>query len=162
MVRFIFGVLALFGFLVLAGVAGGSYFVYKAMFAVAPLPEAIVLSFDLDRKLVEEIPDDPLRNRLFGRDLSLRAVVGALDRGAHDQRVRGAVLRLGGDGIGLAQVQEIRSALARFHAAGKFTTAFAESFGEFGPGNKSYYLATACDQIWLQPCLLYTSPSPRD
>ena len=29
--------------------------------------------------------------------------------------------------------------------------AFAETFGEFGPGGGSYYLATAFDEIWLQP-----------
>ena len=29
--------------------------------------------------------------------------------------------------------------------------AYAETFGEFGPANNSYYLAAAFDQIYLQP-----------
>src|SRR6185312_4474265 len=28
---------------------------------------------------------------------------------------------------------------------------FSDSFGEFGPGNRAYDLATAFDEIWLQP-----------
>jgi protease-4 len=38
-----------------------------------------------------------------------------------------------------------------FRARKKFAVAFAETFGEFGPGGSSYYLATAFDQVWLQP-----------
>ena len=151
MIRFIVRFLALFGFLVLAGLGGGGYLVYQALFAVPVLPEAVVLSIDLDQKLVEQVNDAPVAGRLLGGDLSLRDVVDALDRGAGDRRVKGALLRFGGDDLGMAQAQELRAAIARFRAAGKFTTAFAESFGEFGPGNKSYYLASVCEQVWLQP-----------
>src|SRR5262249_53709182 len=34
---------------------------------------------------------------------------------------------------------------------GKFAVAFAETFGEVGEGNTHFYLATAFDEIWLQP-----------
>src|SRR5262249_49475516 len=51
----------------------------------------------------------------------------------------------------MAKVQEIREAVQRFRAHKKFAIAYAETFGEFGPGNGSYYLATAFDQIYLQP-----------
>ncbi len=151
MIRFIVRAFALFGFLMLAGLGGGGYFAYQALFATPSLPEAVVLSIDLDQKLVEQVDDDPVAGTLLGGDLSLRDVVDALDRGARDRRVKGAVLRFGGDDLGMAQAQELRSAIARFRAAGKFTTAFAETFGEFGPGNKSYYLASVCEQVWLQP-----------
>ena len=151
MIRLIVRSFALFGFLMAAGLAGGGYLLYQALFATPSLPEAVVLSIDLDRKLVEQGNDDPVTGTLLGADLSLRDVVNALDRGARDWRVKGAVFRFGGDELGMAQAQDLRSAIARFRAAGKFTTAFAESFGEFGPGNKSYYLASVCDQVWLQP-----------
>jgi len=39
----------------------------------------------------------------------------------------------------------------RFRSHKKFAVAYAETFGEFGPGNASYYLATAFDHIYLQP-----------
>src|SRR5258708_9942761 len=51
----------------------------------------------------------------------------------------------------MAQTQEIRDAVQRFRAHKKFAVAYAETFGEFGPGNGAYYLATAFDQIYLQP-----------
>jgi len=51
----------------------------------------------------------------------------------------------------VAQVQEIRDAIAAFRAKGKSAIAWSETFGEFGPGNSSYYLATAFDTIYLQP-----------
>ncbi|MGH9579581.1 MAG: S49 family peptidase, partial [Terriglobales bacterium] len=35
--------------------------------------------------------------------------------------------------------------------ATKFAVAFAETFGEFSPGNGAYYLATAFDRIEMQP-----------
>lgn len=151
MIKVISRVLILIGLLTVAGAAVGGWLVYHIVFETPSLPDAVVLTIDLDHRVVEETGGNPLRRRLFGGDLSLRDVTNALDQGAQDPRVKGAVIRLGGDAMGFAQVQEVRAALARFRAAGRFVTAFAESFGEFGPGNKSYYLASACDQIWLQP-----------
>jgi protease-4 len=53
--------------------------------------------------------------------------------------------------MGLAVIQEIRDAVIKFGESGKFTVAYAETFGEVGPGNGAYYLATAFDEIYLQP-----------
>ena len=78
-------------------------------------------------------------------------VILALDRAGRDPRVKGLLAQLSGDGPGLAQTQELRAALARFRAQGKFAYAYADSFGEFGPGTRGYYLATAFEQIHLQP-----------
>ncbi|MGH9670893.1 MAG: signal peptide peptidase SppA, partial [Terriglobales bacterium] len=52
---------------------------------------------------------------------------------------------------GMAQVQEVRDAVARFRAKKKFAIAYSETFGEFQNGGRAYYLATAFDEIWLQP-----------
>ena len=49
------------------------------------------------------------------------------------------------------RLQELRDAIAAFRAKGKFALAFADSFGEFGPGTRAYYLGSAFDEIWLQP-----------
>ena len=53
--------------------------------------------------------------------------------------------------MGLAEIQEVRDAVIAFRESGKPTIAYAETFGEFGPGNGAYYLATAFDRIYLQP-----------
>ncbi len=63
----------------------------------------------------------------------------------------GLVARVSGEGPGLAQIQDLRDAVARFRAAGKFALVYTDSFGEFGPGTGGYYLATAFDGIHLQP-----------
>jgi protease-4 len=51
----------------------------------------------------------------------------------------------------MAEAQEVRDAVLRFRAKKKFAIAYSETFGEFGPGNGAYYIATAFDQIYLQP-----------
>jgi protease-4 len=61
------------------------------------------------------------------------------------------IARVGAAPIPMAQIQEIRDAVARFRARKKFAVAYSETFGEFGPGNGAYYLATAFDQVYLQP-----------
>jgi protease IV len=38
-----------------------------------------------------------------------------------------------------------------FAPRGKFAIAFADTFGELGPGTRPYFMAAAFDHIWLQP-----------
>ena len=61
------------------------------------------------------------------------------------------IAQVGAAPIPMAQIQEIRDAVSRFRGHKKFAVAYSETFGEFGPGNGAYYLATAFDQIYLQP-----------
>src|ERR1700693_1940043 len=82
---------------------------------------------------------------------TLRDVVDAIDRGASDDRVVGMIAKIGAAPMGMAQTQEIRDAVQRFRAHKKFAVAYSDLFGEFGPGNGAYYLATAFDQIYVQP-----------
>jgi protease IV len=98
------------------------------------VPGRVVLELDLDQGLVEYVPDDPIAAALSRDQLSVRDVVEALHRAASDDRVVALVGRVGGGGMGLAQVEEIRDAVTAFRATGKPTVLFSESFGEFGPG----------------------------
>ncbi|MGE5203753.1 MAG: signal peptide peptidase SppA [Acidobacteriota bacterium] len=116
-----------------------------------PVPDTTVLSLSLDRALSDAPAGDGLSGYLSEPQPSLRDVLDTLERGAGDPKVKGLFVRLGGDEIGAAQVQVLRDAIAAFRAKGKFAIAYADSFGEFGPGNHAYYLAAAFDQIWLQP-----------
>ena len=63
----------------------------------------------------------------------------------------GLVARIGEAPLGFADIQEIRDAVLAFRKAGKPAVAWGETFGEFAPGNRSYYLASAFEEIWLQP-----------
>ncbi|EWY39785.1 protease IV [Skermanella stibiiresistens SB22] len=151
MYRFFRGLFALIGLIVVVVAAGGGYLAYKAWDREEPVSDTIVLNLDLDQDLAEYVPADPLSEALFARTESLRDVVDALDRARMDPRVKGVVARLGGDQIGTGKAQEIRAAVERFRASDRFAFAFSHSFGELGPGDRSYYMASGFERIWLQP-----------
>lgn len=115
------------------------------------VPAVTILEVNLETGFVEDVPNDPLAAVMFKGAPRVRAFVEALERAGHDDRVVGLIASIGGGGQGLAVLQEFRDAIQRFQAQGKFTVAFSETFGEVGPGNGGYYLATAFEEIWLQP-----------
>ncbi len=115
------------------------------------VPSKTILEANLEQTFLEDAPDSPAAQLMLNEKETLRDVVDAIDRGATDDRVVGMIARIGAAPIGMAQTQEIRDAVQRFRAHKKFAVAYAETFGEFGPGNGGYYLATAFDHIYLQP-----------
>lgn len=115
------------------------------------VPKKAILELDLERGIPETQPDNPFAAFGGERTLTLRDVVDALEKAGDDPHVVGLVARLGAAPIGVAEIQEIRDAVKAFRAKKKFAVAYSETFGEFGPGNGPYYLATAFDEIWLQP-----------
>ncbi|WP_461002142.1 S49 family peptidase [Streptomonospora sediminis] len=111
----------------------------------------LILELDLTDGLAEEAPADPLGQILARRHQQLRDVVEGIRRGAQDPRVKALVAKIDGRPLGIAKVQEVRAAVAAFRAAGKDTVAWAESYGDFGPGTVPYYLATAFAEVALVP-----------
>ena len=105
----------------------------------------------MSRGLQEAPPTSPLEAARGLHVPSLHRVVEALRQAARDDRVGGLVAHIGARQPTLAQSDELRAAVARFRAAGKPAACWAETFGELGPGNVGYHLATAFDTIWLQP-----------
>ncbi|MEC7396591.1 MAG: signal peptide peptidase SppA, partial [Pseudomonadota bacterium] len=103
-----------------------------------PLPEKIVLMVDLARGVSEghtaELPFD-----LGSKDgPRLRDVLGAIVRGADDDRVEGLVLDIGRARMSVAHVQALRRAVLKFRESGKFAYAFAEDLGGLGNGTLAY------------------------
>jgi protease-4 len=115
------------------------------------VPSKTILEANFEQSFLENAPETPTAHLLLARKETLRDVVDAIDRGASDDRVVGMIARIGAAPMGMAQTQEIRDAVMRFRAHKKFAVAYSETFGEFGPGNSAYYLATAFDHIYLQP-----------
>ncbi|MFI9843513.1 signal peptide peptidase SppA [Nonomuraea sp. NPDC051941] len=111
----------------------------------------LVLELDLTEGLTEGPPADPLAAVLSMRKTRLSDVLSGLRRARQDSRVKALVVRIGGNPLGLAMVQELRQAVIQFRASGKLTVAFSETFGEFGGGTVPYYLATAFERVYLQP-----------
>ncbi len=147
--RFIVGLLATVGTLTLLAAGAAVAFVMSAPFATAPLPKSMVLSLDL-----RSMPGETAASELFGLwqdSPDIIETARALWRAADDPRVSGIFVEVGDDSAGLARVQELRDAFVRLRAKGKFAVGFAEGLGQSGEHFADYYLASALDQIWLQP-----------
>lgn len=115
-----------------------------------PVPASTILELRLDRPIKEAPNSSGLGSLLAPSTTTLPSIVKALDEGSRDGKVAGLVVWVGGE-HGLATLQELRQAITRFRKAGKFAIAFSPSFGEMTGGTGAYYLATACDEVWLQP-----------
>jgi protease IV len=147
--RFIVGLLATIGFLVLVVVGAAIFFVSSDRFATKPLSAPIVLSLDL-RKLPPEARSSDLL-ALFRPSQDVVDTVELLTQAADDPRVVGLFVEVGDGDAGLGRVQELRQAITRFRGKGKFTIGFAQSLGGDTNHFADYYLASAMEQIWLQP-----------
>ncbi len=115
------------------------------------VPGRTILEVDLDQEVIEYVPEDPLGALFLQEKLRMVRLVGALEAAAGDDRVVALVAKVGGGIGGLAHVQEVRDAVLRFRESGKPAIAWNDTFGEFGPGNGGYYLATAFDEVYIQP-----------
>ena len=149
--RYIVGLLATVGVLTLIAVGGGIALIASGPFSPAPLPRSMVLSVDLRHVPPEATSSDLLHGGLFRSSRDLVDVAQLLWQAADDPRVIGLFVEIGDDQAGLARVQELRQAIASFRGKGKFAVGFAESLGGSGSHLGDYYLASALDQIWLQP-----------
>ena len=121
------------------------------LFARKHVPRKTVLELNLEQPMIEAVPDDPVAEAMNRDSAQVRDVVEALQRAEKDDRVVGVVARIGAARMGVAQAQEVRNAVLHFRKSGKFAIAFAETFGEFRNGGAAYYVATAFDQVWMQP-----------
>src|SRR5690606_21704033 len=115
------------------------------------VPASGVLVLDLSQGLIESRPDNPLARASLGGTVVLHEAVEALAAAGGDERVKALVIRAGWGDPGLAQMQELRAAVADFRAQGKPVFAFAETFGEAGNGTLHYFLASAAGEVWMQP-----------
>ncbi len=138
------GGLVLLGFLFLVALSW-------AVLSPTPLPSSVVLELNLEEGIVDSPPQDPLALALERRRLDTRQVVEALERAAEDDRIKGLLVRGHGGIGGWGTLAEVRDAVKRFRESGKPAVLFADTFGEFGSGQGSYYLASAFDEIILQP-----------
>ena len=149
--KFIARAFAVLGFLVtltiVIGIAVGIYSSY-----LSHEPETVVLRLDFDRPIVEQNSPSAFNFAMNDKPpVSLINLISAIDAAGTDPHVKGIVAHFGSTLPALSDIQEIRDALARFRAHGKFTYAFGTSYGDFGMSNRPYYLASAFENIWLQP-----------
>jgi protease-4 len=144
----LFAVIGLLTVLLVTGLAWQIGRIFEA--PALAVPETVVLELDLTQPLPEGPPAAGFAP-FQPRPTTVRETVAAIDLAAADDRVAALRAELAGDVFGLAAAQEIRAAVERFREAGKPAIAYAESYGAFGNGTASYYLASAFDEIWMRP-----------
>jgi len=115
------------------------------------VPDRTILEIDFTKGVVEYVPDDVSARMVVDSGPTTMELVEALEMAADDDRVRAVVARIAPGRMGFGRIQEMRDAVARFRDSGKPAFAWADTFGEMSAGNGAYYLATAFDEIHLQP-----------
>ena len=138
----------LIGAFVLFGSLMGAIISGLAMKDVAAplLPDEMVLYLPIESVVLEH--KDQLGPYDFSdKSLTIRGIVSALDHAIEDERVKGFIAKLKGGALNIAQMQELHDAVLRFRESGKFAYIYSTSYDSIG----AYYIASAFEEIWLQP-----------
>lgn len=115
------------------------------------LGKRLVLALRLDRPIAERVAQDPLADLTGEPLISLRELRSAITRAADDDRVVGVRLRIDRYAGGIGTAQEIRELFSKVRSAGKWSAGYLETAGEYAPGNLDYLVASACDDVSLNP-----------
>ncbi|MBN1206497.1 MAG: signal peptide peptidase SppA [Myxococcaceae bacterium] len=150
MKRVIVGLLASIGALSVFAMMGFFLLIMIAAANKPGVPGAVVLELDLATPLPEQVAEDSLAGAFGPKPLTMRDALDALEKGAKDARVKSLLVRVGQPGS-MAAVQELRDAVKAFRASGKKAIAFTDTFGEGGNATGAYYLASAFDEVYIQP-----------
>lgn len=112
-----------------------------------------VLVVKLSGQIVEHTTENPFDALLGGSAASqqgLDNIVGAIDKAAKSEEIRGIYIESGLVEADYATLQEIRNALVRFKTAkeskGKFVVAYADEYTQ-----GAYYVCSAADKVWINP-----------
>jgi protease-4 len=82
---------------------------------------------------------------------SIAELYPALRAARQDSGVRGLAVYIQNAELGLAKAQELRRQMIALRRSGKFVECYLETAGEGSNGTLAYYLATACEKIYLAP-----------
>src|SRR6266542_6703078 len=105
-----------------------------------------VLALKVSGPLPDYVPDDPIRRLFGGQPQSLTSLVTQFRKAKVDKRITAILLDIDASQTGWAKGEEIRGAIADFRTSGKPVYAYIEM-----GLNKDYYIATACDKIFVAP-----------
>ncbi len=103
--------------------------------------EGTVLSI----RVAGSIPEEASEQFFESDEVVFRELLGAVERARQDDAIAGISFEVQ-SGLNFAQTQELRGKLQEFVASGKFCAAYLEV-----ATNLSYYLASACPEIYLTP-----------
>ncbi len=84
--------------------------------------------------------------KIFTENSGLTDIIADIRHAATDKFIKGIYLNLTDVSAGIATVENIRSELVKFKESHKFIIAYSAGFSQ-----KSYYLASAADNVYLYP-----------
>ncbi len=99
--------------------------------------------------LEQEVPRLPFARSAEAS--SIAELYPALRAARQDSEVKGLALYIQDAELGLAKAQELRRQMIALRRSGKFVECYLETAGEGSNGTLAYYLATACEKIYLAP-----------
>jgi protease IV len=110
-----------------------------------------VLKLDLNYEIHEKNKDKSFADLDFTspklrKEIGLTEILESIKKAKTDNNIKGIYLEMGVNTNGLATIGTIRDALLDFRKSGKFVYAYGDVATQ-----RSYYLATAADQIFLNP-----------
>ncbi len=141
--------------LIITGIVGGLILV--ALIGLAVLVAALrpsrptirdnsVLALNVSGPLPDYVAEDPIRRLLGAPDHSLTNLLLQFKKAKVDNRIKAIILDIDFSGAGWGKAEEIRDAIADFRSSGKQVYGYLEY-----SGNKEYYIASACDRIYVAP-----------
>ncbi|MBI3662500.1 MAG: S49 family peptidase, partial [Acidobacteria bacterium] len=107
-----------------------------------------VLLVDLSGPIEEQKPQGIFAQLFGGKVTVLHDVTDAIDTARNDDKIAGLVVKITTPDAGWAKLQEIRAHLLAFRKSNKPSVCYLHSDLVM---NRQYYLATACDQVWMVP-----------
>lgn len=114
----------------------------------ARLASNSVLVIDAEGSIEEQAPPS-FFGLLSGNSVPvLHDYTDAIDSARTDSRITGIVVRIAPLSTGWAKLEEIRQHLLNFRTSHKPSICY---LGYDGIGNPEYYLASACEKVWLVP-----------
>src|SRR5207244_9384934 len=142
-------------FLIISGIVIALVFVF--LLGIAIIVSAIsgnrpsirdnsVLVLKISGPLPDYVPEDPIRKLFGGQPQDLKSLLAQFRKAKVDKRITAVLLDVDMPEEGWAKAEEIRAAIADFRTSGKPVYAFMEM-----GLNKHYYIASACDKIFLPP-----------
>jgi len=105
-----------------------------------------ILEVKLDGDMPEELPQAGFLRRIIRTRLAFRDYLFTLREAKDDPDLSAVIFKIRDPDIGWARAWELRELIKELRKVGLATTAFLES-----ADNLSYYIAAACDEIFLIP-----------
>ena len=119
----------------------------SSLFDTEPvIPAHGYLAMQLSGDLPEYRPPDAIEEYFQGSYLDLKKIRQGFKYAAVDKRVAGVLLEIEYAQVGMAKLHELRQLITEFRKSGKKVFALLNVALP-----RDYYLATACDSIFMQP-----------